>query len=143
MLQPTTIDDIKTLCAIENSLFTPQEGRFSRRIFLYHLRFSNRLFTFFYKGQIAGYLLLLEHTNSLRIYSLGVALAFQGQGLGKSLCLEAIKQAKERQKSRIYLEVRCSNHRAIALYEKLGFVPKKVLPSYYACEDGLKMEKTL
>jgi RimJ/RimL family protein N-acetyltransferase len=46
----------------------------------------------------------------------------RGRGLGRWLADETIRAARDSGMERIELEVFASNHRAIALYERLGFV---------------------
>jgi len=47
---------------------------------------------------------------------------------------ESIKGVKIRQCNELYLEVRCSNNDVVKLYEKLGFIIKQKLQTYY--RDG-------
>ncbi|PAF49801.1 hypothetical protein BKH41_00405 [Helicobacter sp. 12S02232-10] len=143
MIENAALTDIDTLCNIENQVFMPWEGRFSKRVFFYHLHYGDRIFILRKNGEIVGYLLVLTHSKSLRIYSLAVLPKFQGKGYGEILCRYGIDMARAKKKDFIYLEVRSRNQKAIALYEKLGFVSKKVLPSYYVEEDGLRMENRL
>jgi diamine N-acetyltransferase len=55
-----------------------------------------------------------------RIYLLG---PWQGGGNGRALMNEALKAAEKRQAKRLLLAVYESNYRALAFYERAGFVP--------------------
>jgi ribosomal-protein-alanine N-acetyltransferase len=56
----------------------------------------------------------------------------------------AVGAARERGAEVLALEVRASNHAAIALYEGFGFVRYFVRPRYYeGVEDAILMEKPL
>ena len=57
---------------------------------------------------------------------MGVLPEVRGRGVGRRLAEAAIAAARERGAERIELEVFASNVRAIALYEKLGFVREGV-----------------
>lgn len=61
----------------------------------------------------------LRHAALLGI---SIRAAYRDRGLGRRLMTEAIAWAKERGVTRIELHVLVWNARAIALYEKLGFV---------------------
>lgn len=53
---------------------------------------------------------------------IGVLLAYQGRGIGTALLGLAIAEAERAGMWNLHLRVRTFNDRAIALYEKLGFV---------------------
>lgn len=60
-----------------------------------------------------------RHSGRLGI---GLLPRYRGRGLGERLMIAAIDAARDRGMERIELEVFGSNDRAIALYERLGFV---------------------
>jgi diamine N-acetyltransferase len=80
-------------------------------------------------GAPVGYVMLVppEHPDVQqdgdielkRIYLLG---PWQGGGNGRALMDEAFKVAQARRASRVLLAVYESNHRAVAFYERAGFV---------------------
>lgn len=53
---------------------------------------------------------------------MGVHPAYRGQGIGARLLAACIAKARTRGITRIELEARIDNQRAIGLYRKLGFV---------------------
>jgi ribosomal protein S18 acetylase RimI-like enzyme len=61
----------------------------------------------------------LAHCGSL---GMGVHPDFRGQGLGQRLLSACIAKARQQGITRIELETRVDNERAVRLYEKLGFV---------------------
>ncbi len=82
------------------------------------------------------------------ILNLGVLPMLQRQGLGTTLLMFALQEAKNRNPASImYLEVRRSNVKAIKLYHKLGFVQiserKGYYPSKKGREDALVLAKDL
>lgn len=52
---------------------------------------------------------------------MGVLPAYRGQGVGRRLLAACIEKAQAKGMTRIELEVRADNQRAIALYERMGF----------------------
>lgn len=61
---------------------------------------------------------------------------FQNAGLGTALMTEGIAQAKARRVHRVELTVVAENHRAIKLYEKVGFQREGLKRENYLGEDG-------
>ncbi|MDZ7701630.1 MAG: ribosomal protein S18-alanine N-acetyltransferase [Halobacteriales archaeon] len=59
---------------------------------------------------------------------------WRGQGLGTRLLDRALGVLERRGVSRVKLEVRRTNERAISLYRRFGFEPHHLMSSYYA--DG-------
>ena len=64
-----------------------------------------------------------RHRGSL---GMGIIEAYRGQGLGRRLMLAALKQARASGFIRIELSVHADNARAIALYERVGFLKEGV-----------------
>ena len=62
---------------------------------------------------------------------------FQGQGLGFHILTESIRLLKNNP-IQIFLEVRESNHTAIALYEKSDFHQIDLRKNYYPNSDGTR-----
>lgn len=85
---------------------------------------------------LAGYSLLLTRKGSsaARLYSIAVAPAFRGQGMGRRLLNDVVEQARGRGCREIRLEVRADNETAIRLYRDYGFVANGQRPRYY--QDG-------
>jgi RimJ/RimL family protein N-acetyltransferase len=61
---------------------------------------------------------------------------FQNAGLGAALMSEGIALARARRMHRIELTVIADNHRAIRLYEKVGFQREGLKRENYLAEDG-------
>jgi len=76
-------------------------------------------------GELAGVLvalgdarLRLRHSASLVV---AVRAGYAGQGIGKRLFAALEEWARGRGLHRLHLQVQANNHRAVALYHKLGF----------------------
>ena len=92
------------------------------------------------RGRIVGHLQISIGTNppfrskgELFVY---LHDDYQNLGLGAALMKEAIRAARERRLHRIELTVVADNHRAIRLYEKVGFRHEGVKRENYLAEDG-------
>ena len=97
-------------------------------------------------GEIAGYHLVLTRSGSVvaRLYSIAVAAAARGQGVGARLLADAERQARQSGASLVRLEVRPNNPGAIRLYAQHGYAPIGTYPNYYADgADALRYQKTL
>ena len=68
--------------------------------------------------------------------------AWQGQGIGREMMSRFLGLARSQGISRIILEVRVSNHRAIRLYTSLGFQSCGIRRNLYdmPLEDGIVMQ---
>ncbi len=60
------------------------------------------------------------------VLGMGLLPEFRGQGLGKSLLLQALQSSREAGIRRVELEVYASNRIAISLYEKHGFLQEGI-----------------
>jgi len=78
----------------------------------------------------AGVLLVARRGWTARIAGMGVAPGLRGRGLGKRIMREAVRDAEARGAREMVLEVFEQNAPAVALYEKLGFRPRRRLFGY-------------
>ncbi|MCF7847311.1 MAG: GNAT family N-acetyltransferase [Kiritimatiellales bacterium] len=126
------IDD---LLALEESCFSCDR---SNRRNLRHLLLSPSAYCLgvYHGGELVGSMVVLFRSNSCvaRIYSLAVAHAARGLGVGRRLVAKAEQRARARGCTWMRLEVRMDNFPAIRLYESQGFADTEVLCGYY--EDG-------
>ena len=83
-----------------------------------------------------GYALVLMRRGSqrARLYSIAVSSKATGQGVGSHLLSAAEDAAHRRGASRLHLEVRADNSKAIAFYHRAGYRPVGQRLDYY--EDG-------
>lgn len=89
-------------------------------------------------GRIVGWCVALmrrhARARSGRIYSVAVDQTRTGRGVGRTILTWSLDALAEAGITRVYLEVRTSNHGAIGLYRSLGFSEITRLPDYY--NDG-------
>ncbi len=96
-------------------------------------------------GRLVGYIMCkteygfsnfkkLGFVKKGHVVSVAVLEEQRKKGIGRSLVEEAIAGTKIKKADELYLEVRCSNNEAVRLYEKIGFIIKQRIKSYY--RDG-------
>ncbi len=97
-------------------------------------------------GTMLGNVISLRRAGShaIRIYSVVVAPAARGLGIGQRL-IEALHEIAQTEGcDRVTLEVRADNTAARALYAKLGYRELAQLPGYYEDgSDGLRLVREI
>ncbi len=142
--RPMTVSDIPQVQLVEGKCFTTP---WSRNIFLSEItRNDNAFYVVAEKEErVIGYAGLWIILDEGHITNIAVHPDFQRQGIGEALMEEITLYALKKGVTRMTLEVRLSNHRAQALYTKLGFAPSGVRKQYYQDdkEDALIMWREL
>ena len=95
--------------------------------------------------QVIGYIGSQTAAGESDIMNLAVTPEFRCRGVAQRLVTELSDALRKREASALMLEVRVSNHAAIRLYEKMGFIRVGLRPNYYfhPREDALIMRKEL
>lgn len=90
------------------------------------------------RNAIDGYAGLLAPQGGAQadVQTIAVAERARRRGLGRTLMLALVAEARRRGADELFLEVRADNPGAEALYEELGFVRIGVRPAYYQ-PDGV------
>lgn len=88
------------------------------------------------EGTVVAYSVLMAGAGDGHILNCCVTPAWQGRGLGRLLMERMIAGAPDHSVETLYLEVRPSNRRAIALYEGLGFETIGLRRGYYPADQG-------
>lgn len=90
--------------------------------------------------QIIAYTLCWALPPELELHDIAVTPSCQGQGWGRVLLAWRLQQAREQDMQEVFLEVRCSNAPALAVYQSLGFGVCHRRRHYYGNgEDALVM----
>jgi len=128
---------------------------YTRYFFVEHLnKWPNAFYVAEVDGEVVGYVMSrvelgwgitkLGLMKKGHIVSLAVLEKYRRRGIGTALMKAALEGLKNYGVKEVYLEVRVSNTPAIRLYEKLGFVKKRIIPSYYLHgEDAYLMVKPI
>ncbi|WP_392432379.1 ribosomal protein S18-alanine N-acetyltransferase [Yersinia sp. HM-2024] len=86
--------------------------------------------------QMAGFAITQIVLDEATLFNIAIDPKYQRQGCGRLLLEHVITELEKRQIVTLWLEVRASNARAIALYESLGFNEVSVRRNYYPSVDG-------
>lgn len=89
-------------------------------------------------GELVGFSILMFVLDEMHLLNLAVAPAWQGQGLGRELLSRLLGVSRSEGAQQVFLEVRPSNARAIALYRSSGFEVVGRRAGYYPAEGGLR-----
>lgn len=137
-------EDLNEITDIEESLM---ETPWSLEDFDYELNQNPFAHIFVLKDQqqILGYVDIWIMYEQAQISTIGVRQDKQSQGYGQQLLSYVIKLAEQSNVEVMSLEVRQSNQRAIALYQKNGFQIQAIRKDYYQDnhEDAYLMVKEM
>jgi ribosomal-protein-alanine acetyltransferase len=133
LLRTATADDVAAIMAIEEAVF-PDDAwsteSMAREVAGEH---GYYLVAIGDDGGLDGYAGLLAPDGSGHgdIQTIAVVERARRHGLGRTLVLALLAEARRRGASEVFLEVRADNPGARALYESLGFAEIAVRPRYY------------
>ena len=146
-VRPARVSDAQAIFGVENHAFEHATDRFSiRQIRRLIANPRARVGVSELDGRVAGWCVALIRTHerwrSGRVYSVAVPADLAGRGIGRALLGFSLATLEREGIGRVYLEVRESNHAAIALYGSAGFTPLQRLPAYYGPgQHGLRMRR--
>ena len=86
--------------------------------------------------QVVGFYIGELVAGEASLFDIAVQPQQQGKAIGKALLSHFLDEAERRQVTDCWLEVRASNHKAIALYHQQGFHQVGVRPAYYPAPGG-------
>src|SRR5262245_21052475 len=98
-------------------------------------------------GEVVGYTVVMIAAGEGHLLNLSVAEEWQRRGIGRELLAFVTKLARDYGAARILLEVRPTNHAALALYAAAGFSRVALRRGYYpagdAREDAVVLQREL
>ena len=86
--------------------------------------------------RVVGYLVAMEGVDEVHLLNITVAPQRQGQGLGTGLLEALCDWSRQRRAQWLWLEVRASNVRALAVYQRFGFKRVGERKAYYPLAPG-------
>lgn len=86
--------------------------------------------------RVVGYSILSIAAGEAHILNLCIDPKFRQLGYGEGLLEEILERAVNAEVKEVFLEVRPSNSKAIALYNKKGFRQVASRPAYYQAREG-------
>lgn len=131
---PMTVGDVDEVHALECSVFPHP---WSRANFTESLASGYDAWTARdAAGQLAGYYLLMYAVDEAHLLDVAVAAGRQRQGLGRHLLDRIGARAREQGMRSVFLEVRPSNERALAVYRRYGYHEIGRRKAYYPAHGG-------
>jgi [ribosomal protein S18]-alanine N-acetyltransferase len=141
---PMNARDLDAVTALEASIqaFPWSRGNFSDSLQTGHSAWVCRL-----GGELIGFSVAMTVIDEAHLLNIGVAPQFQGRGYGARLLRHVMESARSHGATKLFLEVRPSNARAVELYRHFGFRQIGERRGYYPAaigrEDGLVFDKEL
>lgn len=87
-------------------------------------------------GRIVAVCVAMDGVDEVHLLNIVVSRAHQGQGIARALLGLLCERCRARQAGLLWLEVRPSNERALALYRREGFVEVGRRKAYYPAPEG-------
>jgi ribosomal-protein-alanine N-acetyltransferase len=87
-------------------------------------------------GRVIGYYVAMSVVDELHLLNITIAPAHQGRGHARHLLDRLMRHARALGALSVWLEVRESNVRARAIYERYGFGVLGRRPGYYPAPNG-------
>jgi ribosomal-protein-alanine N-acetyltransferase len=132
-LRRATADDVDAIMPIENALFADDAWSPATMAAEIAGRHGHYLVAEAEDGALDGYagLLAPQGGGQADIQTIAVVERARRRGLGRTLMLALLNEARRRGATEVFLEVRADNPGAQALYTSLGFAEIAVRPRYY------------
>lgn len=139
MIREIQEQDIDAVTAIEQEIFSKP---WSRKSFQDAIQSEYTIYLAAEEAaEIMGYCGIWLSGETGDLCNMAIVPSCRRRGIGRKLLAEAIRLSTERGAEEIFLEVRESNHPAIALYKNLGFQKIGIRKGYYRvpAEDAVIM----
>ena len=141
---PMNEHDLDAVAALEASL---QDFPWSRGNFADSLSAGHSVWVLRVGGDLVGFSVVMSVIDEAHLLNIGVSKRYQGQGFGARLLRNAMESARLGGATKLFLEVRPSNERAVELYTHFGFrrigLRKGYYPAVAGREDALIFDKEL
>lgn len=141
---PMNERDIDPVTALEASL---QPFPWSRGNFADSLNSGYSVWVLRLGGELIGFSVVMQVLDEAHLLNIGVCQRYQGQGYGARMLRHAMECARRHGATKLFLEVRPSNDKAVRLYHHFGFHQIGLRKGYYPAadgrEDGLIFDKEL
>jgi ribosomal-protein-alanine N-acetyltransferase len=145
-IEPMRVEDLGEVQAIENDVYPHPwtRGNFLDSLYSGYETWVLRDEA----GTLVGYFLLMVAVDEAHLLNITVRRDLQGQGLARMLLDHVVLLAREKKMHSVLLEVRPSNLRAKAVYERYGFTQIGRRKGYYPAvgntrEDAIVMSLPL
>jgi ribosomal-protein-alanine N-acetyltransferase len=141
---PMNERDLDAVAALEATL---QTFPWSRGNFADSLTAGYSVWVLRLGGELIGFSVVMRVIDEAHLLTIGICKRYQGQGYGARMLRHAMECARLGGASKLFLEVRPSNERAVELYRHFGFQQIGLRKGYYPAvigrEDALVFDKEL
>ena len=135
-----TVADVNAIMAIEDQVY---KFPWTNRIFIDCIRVGYSCQCCEADGQLIAYGIMSMGASEAHVLNICVHPDWQNQGVGHDLLQQLLDIARDNAVDNVFLEVRPSNHAALALYEKLGFNTIGTRKDYYPAEGGRREDAVI
>jgi ribosomal-protein-alanine N-acetyltransferase len=132
-LRAMRLDDIDAVALLESEAY---EFPWTLGIFRDCLRAGYECWVLVLREEVIGYAVLSVAAQEAHLLNVCIARKHQGGGHGTRLVRRMIDLARWHHAQRMFLEVRPTNTRAVALYDRIGFNEIGRRPNYYPAKRG-------
>ncbi|MFA7416978.1 MAG: ribosomal protein S18-alanine N-acetyltransferase [Acholeplasma sp.] len=138
MIRNADVYDLKAIVKLESKIFGQTLGYSFLKQELLENEFS-RMYVYIVNDKIVAYISYRQIDNNADILNFLVDIPYQGQGIGKALFEHVLLDMKVSGVKSVILEVRTTNEKAIAFYQRYGAEIITIIPNYYKKIDGYLM----
>jgi [ribosomal protein S18]-alanine N-acetyltransferase len=140
LVRPLAPDDVPAVLDIERQGYSHP---WSESVFLDCFRDNYRLWGVCRGDMLMAYAVVAYMVDEAHLLNICVHPSARGEGVGRYLLRHVLATAAHEGMSQLLLEVRVSNHAAIALYQNEGFHEIGQRPGYYPAANGREDARVL
>lgn len=141
---PMNERDLDSVAALEATL---QAFPWSRGNFADSLQAGHSVWVLRIGGDLVGFSVVMNVLDEAHLLTIGVDTRYQGRGFGARMLRHLMENSRLNGASKLFLEVRPSNDKAVALYRHFGFQQIGLRKGYYPAvggrEDALIFDREL
>lgn len=130
---PMNERDLDAVAALEASV---QDFPWTRGHFADSLKSGYSVWVCRLGGELVGFSVVMTVIDEAHLLNIAVAPRFHGRGYGARMLRRLMETAREHGADKLFLEVRPSNDKAVALYRHFGFREIGMRKAYYPAHDG-------
>ena len=140
LVRPLSADDVPSVLDIERQGYSHP---WSESVFLDCFKDSYRLWGACHGDVLMAYAVVAYIVDEAHLLNICVHPRARGEGVGRHLLRHVLTTAAHEGMFQMLLEVRVSNHAAIALYQDEGFHEIGQRPGYYPTANGREDARVL
>ena len=140
IVRPLVPEDVPDVLDIERQGYSHP---WSESVFLDCFKDNYRLWGAYHGGKLTAYAVVAYMVDEAHLLNICVHPRARGEGVGRYLLRHVLATAAHEGMAQLLLEVRDSNHAAIALYQNEGFHEIGQRPGYYPSASGREDARVL